>query len=37
MFAIHFGGFSFDDLAALLSRFEPYEIDPVRASPVYLT
>jgi hypothetical protein len=28
--AIHSGGFSCDDLAALLSRFRPYEIDPVR-------
>jgi hypothetical protein len=37
MLAMHFKGGSFDDLAALLWRFQPYEIDIVRASTVHPT
>lgn len=33
MLAMHFKAGSFDDLAALFWRFQPYEIEIVRASP----
>jgi hypothetical protein len=33
MLAMHFKGGSFDELECTAWHFEPYEIDPVRASP----
>ncbi len=33
MLAMHFKAGSFDDLAALFWRFQPHEIEIVRASP----